>query len=100
MVEKDCSLLCFPFLKNIFFNFTLLFNFISFGYACGVWKFPSQGSNLCQSSELSRCSDNTGSLTHGATRELPIMLSFNVHNDKNNLKILKKKSHNYLYIIV
>ena len=39
--------------------------------ACGTWKFPSQGSNLHHSSDLSHCSD-TRSLTHWATRELPL----------------------------
>ena len=36
----------------------------------GIWKFPSQGWNLHLSSNLSCCSDNTGSLTLCATREL------------------------------
>ena len=37
-----------------------------FSQAHGIQKFPSQGSNLCHSS------DNADSLTHCATRELPI----------------------------
>lgn len=36
-----------------------------------MWRFPSQGSNACHSSDLSRCSDNVRSLTHWTTRELP-----------------------------
>ena len=35
-----------------------------------IRQFPGQGSNLHHSSDLSRCSDNTGSLTYCATREL------------------------------
>ena len=49
-------------------------------------KFPGQGSNLCHSSDPSQCSDNARSLTHWATRELPIagisiqmVLEFRVH---------------------
>ena len=36
---------------------------ISFFLGCtyGMCKFPSQGSNLCHSSDPSCCSDNTGS---------------------------------------
>ena len=35
-----------------------------------MWKFLGQGPNLCHSSDISRCSDNTRSLTHCTTREL------------------------------
>ena len=36
----------------------------------GMWKFQDQGSNSCHSSSQSHSSDNAGSLTHWATREL------------------------------
>lgn len=39
-----------------------------------MWKFPGQESNLCHSSEPSRCSDITGYITRCATRELLIVL--------------------------
>ena len=39
-----------------------------------MWKFQGQGSNLHQSSDPSRCSDNTRSLTCYPTRELSIFL--------------------------
>ena len=35
-----------------------------------AWKFPGKGLNPCHSSDLSHCSDNTGSLTCCTTREL------------------------------
>ena len=47
-----------------------LFLFLAAPSACGR-KFPSQGSNPRHSSDLSRCSDNAGSLTRQATWELP-----------------------------
>ena len=53
-----------------FFLLLLLFfffNFYFFGCACSMWKFPGQGSNLCHSS------DNIRSLTHWATREIPVL---------------------------
>ena len=36
-----------------------------------MWKFPGQRWNPCHSSDPSCCSDNAGSPTHCATRELP-----------------------------
>ena len=51
--------------------------FVCFGYTCSMWKFLVQGLNPCHSSDLNHCTDNTGSLTHGATRELLISLNFN-----------------------
>ena len=39
-----------------------------------TWKFQGQGLNPCHSSDLSHSSDNVGSLTHWATRELPTFL--------------------------
>ena len=46
--------------------------FIFFGHA----KFLGQGSNPSHRSDLSCCSDNTGSLTHCTTRELPQIFIF------------------------
>ena len=37
-----------------------------------MWKFPGQRLNQHQSSDLSCCNDNTGSLTRCAIRELQI----------------------------
>ena len=39
----------------------------------GIWKFPAQELNPLHCSDLSCCSDNTGSLTHYATRELHVL---------------------------
>ena len=36
-------------------------------------KFPGQGLNPCQSSDPCQSSGNTKSLTHGASRELPVL---------------------------
>ena len=47
-------------------GFFLLF----FGHTCSMWKFLGQGSNPCHHSDPNRCSDNAGSLTCCATREL------------------------------
>ena len=47
----------------------VLFVFV-FCHTRGMWKFPGQGSNPCHSSNLSRFSDNAGSLTCCATKEL------------------------------
>ena len=44
--------------------------FYYFGHALGMQKFLGQGLNPHHSSDLSQCSDNTGSLTHWATRKL------------------------------
>ena len=40
------------------------------GLALCMWKFPGQGSNLHQSSDLSHIGTKAGSLTHWATRAL------------------------------
>lgn len=37
----------------------------------GMRKFRVRGLKLCHSSSLVHCSDSTGSLIHGATRQLP-----------------------------
>lgn len=52
--------------------------FLSFGGSQGMWKFPSQGSNLCQSSDPSRYSDSTGSSTCYTTSELDLIKSYKV----------------------
>ena len=53
-----------------FFNIASMKNFFIFGHACHIWKFPSQGLNSIHSHDPSHSSDNTGSLTYCATREL------------------------------
>ena len=60
---------------NIGFRFLLFsfFFFFFFGSTHGMWKFPGQASNLHHSSDLSRCSDHTGSLTPCTTREILIV---------------------------
>ena len=45
------------------------------GCACSIRQFPGQGSNSQNSSDQSHYSDNAGSLTHCATRELPRAVS-------------------------
>ena len=90
----------------------ILFYFFS-GCACGMWKFPSQGLNLCHTSHLSRCSDDARSLTHCASRDLcGFVFRFIFHlwyliSVNNCAKVLlkhiclknqihlKKTSHNY-----
>ena len=53
------------------------FGLIVFGLVHSKWKFQGQGANLHHSSDQSHSSDNAGSLTHGATRELlKLMLLF------------------------
>ena len=67
---------CFLFVWFLFFGFWYFF-----GHAHGIWKIPGQGSKLHHSSNPSCCSDNAGSLTHWATRELPLpvfMLASNI----------------------
>ena len=55
---------------------SLMITFLGgYAYACGMWKFPGQGSNLCHSSSLGCSSDHAGSLTHCTTREL-LMVTF------------------------
>ena len=49
-------------------HFFVLFYFV--GPICSMCKFPGEGSNPCHSNDRSCCSDNAGSLTHCATREL------------------------------
>ena len=45
-----------------------------YGYIHTMQKFPGQGSNPCHNGDLSHSSDNAGSLTHWAIRELPVKL--------------------------
>ena len=54
--------------RGVFVSFSSPFSPL-FGHACGMWKFPGQGSNPCHSSD-----NNAGSLTHCATRELRLSL--------------------------
>ena len=44
--------------------------FFFFFHTCNTWKFPDQGSNLPHSSDQSLSSENTGSFTPCAAREL------------------------------
>ena len=48
-----------------------VFIFCFFGQACGMQKFPVQGSNLHHSSDPSHSSDNDGSFNSWATKKLP-----------------------------
>ena len=57
--------------KNICYQVFYFLCIYFFGSTCGIWTFLGQGSNLHHGSNLSCCSDNAGSLTHYATRELP-----------------------------
>ena len=57
-----CQVMCafrriIVFMKTTQSDIIWLFNYYFFGHICSIWKFPDQGSNL------SHCSDNTGSLT-------------------------------------
>ena len=47
-----------------------------FGCTHGMQNFPGQGLNPSHSSDPGHCSDNTGSLTHCATRELLVFCLF------------------------
>ena len=53
---------------NFFFKIIIYYYF--FGCAHGVQKFLGQELNLYHSSDLGHCSDNAGSLTYCAAREL------------------------------
>lgn len=67
---------------------------VFFDWAPGTWEFPGQEWNLCHSRDLSCCSDNTGSLTHCMTRELPKCSIFNFINLSLNFlswKLLKRQ---------
>lgn len=48
-----------------------------FGCAWSIQKFPGPGSNPRHCSDPNRSSDNTGSLTHWATKDLPKTLGLN-----------------------
>ena len=64
----------------IFYSFVVVVVLV----ACG--KFPCQGLNLSHSRDLSHFSDNAGSLTHCATRELLIFYPFK----SSSLTLLKQ----------
>ena len=79
-------LLSYPTSLNYFFYllpssyFQLFFSFLFFfffGCAHGRWhlEVPGPGIEPYHSSDLSRSSENAGSLTHCATRELPAFFS-------------------------
>ena len=46
--------------------------FFFFGFTLMIGEFPGQGSNPDHSIDPSHSSDNAGSLTYCATRELPL----------------------------
>ena len=60
----------FIFLKTVSLFPKMTTLFIYLGHNHSMWKFPSQGSNPCQSSDPSHFSDKARSLTNCATREL------------------------------
>ena len=63
-----------------------------------MWKFQGQGSNLHHHSDTSHSSDNTGSLTHWATRELPHGLDLNSwHQSEHVLTYSKRRTWVYRY---
>ena len=64
----------YVFLNNVQDSFFFFFFF--FGCACGMWKFPGQGLNLCHGSDPGFCNDSARNLTHCATRELCKILLF------------------------
>ena len=64
--EMSVQILC-PFLNQVVL---FIYLFIYFGCTHGMQKFLGQGSNLLHSSNLSHSSDNAGSLTYWAIREL------------------------------
>ena len=57
-----------------FFSLTkIIHDLFVLGCTYSMWKFLGQGLNLCCSCNLCHSCANTRSLTHGATRELPII---------------------------
>ena len=99
--KKDSRVLCLYFLSNIptereqtpglsvfrvsqlLARITWMWGFLEvcFGFsgqAWGTWKFLGRGSNPSHSSNLSHCSDNTGSLTRCATMDLLLGSVFNL----------------------
>lgn len=54
-----------------------IFSHIFFGWTCCMRKFLGQKSYLHHGNDPSHCSDNSGSLTHQATREFLIYFIFN-----------------------
>jgi len=73
---------------GLFISLRILFYF--FGHAQGIRKVPGQGSNPQHSSDLSHCTDNTGSLTRCATREI-LSVNFRVGLSISTKKKKKKK---------
>ena len=66
---------------------------------CGMWKFPRQGLNLSHNCNLSLCSDNTGSLTHCAIRELLIYPFMSTCPDLGRVP-LSLSSHNIWHLVI
>ena len=88
------SYLSLLFIVMIFFWKCMIFFFFFFfffGCSWGMWKFLSQESNPHRSTNLSRCSDNTGSVTCWATRELQkYMISIKKNHVPKDLKLGNK----------
>ena len=59
--KADSITMAIILLQNI--KFILHVSIFFFDYACGMWKFLGQGSNLCHSSNQCHSSDNAKSLT-------------------------------------
>lgn len=81
----------------------LLFFFLPSAH--GMRNFPGQGTSPYHSSGLSCCSDNTGSLTHRATWELPGKDFFNrmqntSHTEKNNVFAYMKIKNFFLSKVI
>lgn len=59
----------------LLFFFNIVLAFFLFGSTHAMQKFPGQGSNLCQSSDPSCCSDSARSLTCCATENSRLLIS-------------------------
>ena len=95
MFEQNIVLLWALKPKDYFIGIIVLFYFL--GCAWVMWKFPGQGMNLHQSSNLNHCCDNVRSLTHcaikGTSTGIIFISSLNcIRNDftawSNNYKIV------------
>ena len=71
--------------------------FFFFGHAWGRWKFPDQGWNPCHSSNPTHCSDNAGSLTCWATRELQQLIFYRNTYFMNTLYITHTCIYTYIW---
>ena len=72
------------------------------GHSCSMWKFPSHGSNPCCRSNQSHSHDNSGSLTHWATRELQKIKikNFDCFQWKKGIKIFYKAYLTALILLI